>query len=80
MPTACLATIANDSPFCESRQTMKKLEDNLTSPDAMNAPLDEIERMLRAQAGEMLRAMMQTHLDQLRTVTSSPGAWGDGVE
>ena len=32
-------TIANDSSFCESRQNMKKLEDDLTSEDAMNAPL-----------------------------------------
>jgi hypothetical protein len=57
-------TIANDSPFCESRQNMKKLEDDLTSPEAMNAPLDEIERLLRTQGREMLRAMMQAHFDQ----------------
>ena len=55
--------IANDSPFCESRQSMKKLEDDLTGPEAMNAPLDEIERMLRTQGREMLRAMMQAHFD-----------------
>jgi hypothetical protein len=47
MPTAHAATIANDSPFCESRWNMKKLEDDLTSDDAMNAPLHEIERMMR---------------------------------
>ena len=64
MSSACIAMIANDSPFCESRQSMKKLEDDLTGPEAMNAPLDEIERMLRTQGREMLRAMMQTHFDQ----------------
>jgi len=41
---------------------MKKLEDDLTSEDAMNAPLHEVEQMLRTQGREMLRAMMQAHL------------------
>lgn len=82
MSNARLATtIANDSPFCESRQNMKKLEDDLTSPEAMNAPLDEIERLLRTQGREMLRAMMQAHFDQ-RAAQEHPvdvrGA--DGVE
>ncbi len=60
---------------------MKKLEDDLTSPEAMNAPLDEIERMLRTQGRELLRVMMQTHFDQ-RAAQERPvevqGA--DGVE
>lgn len=43
---------------------MKKLEDDLTSPEAMNAPLHEIERMMRAQSREMLQAMMQAHFDR----------------
>ncbi len=81
MSSARIATIANDRPFCESRQNMKKLEDDLTSPDAMNAPLDEIERMLRTQGREMLRVMMQTHFDE-RAAQERPvdvrGA--DGVE
>ncbi|TMQ02250.1 MAG: ISKra4 family transposase, partial [Deltaproteobacteria bacterium] len=64
MSTARAAAIANDSPFCESRQNMKKLEDDLTSEDAMNAPLHEVERMLRTQGREMLRAMMQAHFDR----------------
>jgi len=42
---------------------MKKLEDALSSEDAMNAPLHEIEQILEAQGREMLRAMMQTHFD-----------------
>jgi hypothetical protein len=81
MSSARIATIASDSPFCESRQNMKKLEDDLTSPEAMNAPLDEIERMLRTQGRELLRVMMQTHFDQ-RAAQERPvdvrGA--DGVE
>lgn len=64
MSTARVATIANDSPFCDSRQSMKKLEDDLIGSEAMNAPLDEIERMLRTQGREMLREMMQAHFDR----------------
>jgi hypothetical protein len=81
MSAARAATIANDSPFCESRRNMKKLEDDLTSEDAMNAPLHEVEQMLRTQGREMLRAMMQAHFDrrseQERTVEVR-GA--DGIE
>jgi len=36
----------------------------------MNAPLDEVERMLRTQGREMLRVMMQTHFDPRRGGTS----------
>ena len=42
---------------------MTKLEDDLSSSDAMNAPLHEVERMLQAQGRELLRAMMQAHFD-----------------
>ena len=38
---------------------MKKLEDDLTSEDAMNAPLHGIERMMRTQGREMLRASVE---------------------
>ena len=63
MATTSPARIANDSPFCESRQDMKKLEDELSSEAAMQAPLHEIERMLATHGREMLRAMMQAHFD-----------------
>jgi hypothetical protein len=63
MATTSTARIANDSPFCESRQDMKKLEDALSNETAMRAPLHEIERMVEAQGREMLRAMMQAHFD-----------------
>jgi hypothetical protein len=63
MATAHASTIAKDSPFCDSRQSMKKLEDALSSEDAMHAPLHEIERMLETQGREMLRALMQAHFD-----------------
>lgn len=66
MSTARVTTIANVSQFCESQQHMKKLEEDLSSNDAMNAPLHKIEQMMDVQAKEMLRAMMQTHFD-LRT-------------
>jgi hypothetical protein len=61
--TAQATRIASDSPFCESQQQMKKIEDDLTSASALNAPLHEIEQMLRTQGREMMRLMMQTHLD-----------------
>ena len=64
MATTSTARIVNDSPFCESRQNMKKLEDALISDEAMNAPLHEIEKMLRTEGREMLRAMMQAHFDR----------------
>lgn len=63
MSTARAVTIANDTPFCESRRGMKTLEDALSSEEAMHAPLHEIERLLEAQGREMLRAMMQAHFD-----------------
>lgn len=63
MSTARTATIANDSRFCESRQDMKKLEDELSSDASLRAPLHEIERLLETQGREMLRAMMQAHFD-----------------
>jgi len=63
MTLARAEPIANATPFCESRRDMKKLEDELSSNDAMHAPLHEIERMLEAKGREMLRAMMQAHFD-----------------
>lgn len=81
MTTARAATIANDSRFCESQRSMKKLEDDLTSPEAMNAPLHEIERMMRAQSRELMRTMMQAHFDQ-RAAQERPVAvrGSDGIE
>ncbi len=60
---------------------MKKLEDDLISPQAMNTPLHEIEDMMRTQSREMLRAMMQAHFDQ-RAAQERPVAvrGADGVE
>ena len=55
--TAATIRIANDSPFCESRRAMKKLEDDLTSPTAMHATMSEIEQLMRTQSREMLRAI-----------------------
>lgn len=64
MSTARASTIANAPRFCESRQGMKKLEDDLTSAEALAAPLYEIERMMRAQGRELMRSMMQAHFDE----------------
>jgi hypothetical protein len=64
MTTNVAIRIANDSPFCESRQSMKKLEDDLVSDEAMHAPLHEIERMMRTAGRELMREMMQAHFDR----------------
>lgn len=81
MSTNAAIRIANDSPFCESRDRMKKLEDALISEEAMDAPLHEIERMLRTGGRELMQAMMQAHFDrrsaQEREVTVRDA---DGVE
>ena len=55
--------IANDGPFCEARRKVKKIEDDLSSGDAMNMPLEQIERMLATGGRELLRSMMQAHFD-----------------
>ena len=52
MSIARSATIANDSRFCESRQNMKKLEDELSSEASLRAPLHDIERLLETQGRE----------------------------
>jgi len=76
-----LARIANDSPFCESRLSMKKLEDAVSSPEAMQMRSDEIERLVLKQGQDLLRAVLQSHFD-LRAAQERPveveGA--DGVE
>jgi hypothetical protein len=64
MTTNAAIRIANDSLFCESRQSMKKLEDDLISDEAMQAPLHEIERKMRAAGRELMREMMQAHFDR----------------
>lgn len=64
MTTTTAIRIANDSLFCESRQSVKKLEDDLINDEAMNAPLHEIERMMRTAGRELMREMMQAHFDR----------------
>jgi hypothetical protein len=61
MSTARTFAIANDSPFCESRHCMKKLEDLLTSEEALHAPSDQIERLVMRHGHELLREMIQAH-------------------
>ena len=63
MTTAHAHRIANDSPFCEARDLMKKLEDALTAPAAMHATHDAIERMVVTDGQKLLRALLQAHYD-----------------
>jgi len=64
MTTTKAIRIANDSPFCESRRSVRKLEDDLISDEAMHAPLHEIEQMMRTAGRELMREMMQAHFDR----------------
>jgi hypothetical protein len=81
MITTSPQPIANDSPFCESRRSMKKLEDAVSSPEAMQMTHDQIERMVVGQGHDLLRAVIQAHFD-LRAAQERPveveGA--DGIE
>lgn len=81
MTGAGTVSIAKGDPFCESRRDMKKLEDELSSGAALNAPLHEIERLLESQGRAMLRAMMQAHFD-LRSAQEREVAvrGADGIE
>ena len=63
MNAARILPIANDSLFCESRRLMGDLEDDLTDDDAMAATHDQIERLLADKGRELMRQMMQAHLD-----------------
>jgi hypothetical protein len=81
MSTSTARTIANDSPFCESRRLMGDLEDDLTNDDAMAATHDQIERMLAEKGRELLRAMMQAHYDaKAARERRVPVEGADGVE
>src|SRR5215510_7219040 len=55
--------IATESPFCEARELMKKLEDELTAPEALHATHDAIERMVVSEGQKLLRALLQAHYD-----------------
>lgn len=60
---------------------MKKIEDDLTSADAASAPLHGIEQMLRTQGNELMRLMMQTHLDHRAALEQRVEVRGaDGIE
>jgi len=63
MTRAAAATIANESVFCEAREKMKKVEDELSGAEAMNAPLHEVEQLLQTHGRELLRSLMQAHFE-----------------
>jgi hypothetical protein len=63
MITTNAQPIGNDSPFCESRQRMKKLEDAVSSADAMQMTHDQIERLVLGEGTDLLRALVQAHFE-----------------
>lgn len=55
--------IVNDSPFCEARAEMERIIDRLMSREALSMTLSEIERLVGAEGHELLRELMQAHVD-----------------
>jgi hypothetical protein len=79
MSTTNAKRIANDSPFCEARAEMERIIDRLMSREALSMTLSEIERLVGAEGHELLRELMQAHVDlraaqeQLVDVTGTDG-------
>lgn len=63
MNTTTAKRIANDSPFCEARAEMERIIDRLMSREALSMTLSEIERLVGAEGHELLRELMQAHVD-----------------
>ena len=55
--------IANDDPFWEAHARVDDLIKNLTSPELMRAPLGDIERLLAKDGTELIRGLLQAHVD-----------------
>jgi hypothetical protein len=63
MPAAAAAQMPNDDLFYEAHQIMKELEIDLVSPEALRAEHGDMERLIEAKTVEVMRAMLQAHLD-----------------
>lgn len=55
--------IASDSPFCEADAAMDRIKERLTSTEAMSMSLSEIERLVSTEGHEVLRELVQAHVD-----------------
>ncbi|MFQ5757978.1 MAG: ISKra4 family transposase [Acidiferrobacterales bacterium] len=63
-------TLAPEHPFCFAQEQFNQIVDLLSSPDALVMEHGDIEAMLKVEGFELLRRLMQDHLD-LRTVRES---------
>ena len=63
MSAARAYPIANESPFCEARAQMKKIEEALVGADAMHMTHDAIERLVVTESRELARRLLQAHYD-----------------
>jgi hypothetical protein len=63
MNTTTAKRIANDSPFCEADGAMDRTKDRLMSPEVMAMTLSEVERLVGAAGHELVRELMQAHVD-----------------
>src|SRR5262245_39242124 len=64
MTTNAAIRIANDSPFCESRRSMKKPRGRPDQRRGDARTVARIERMMRTAGRELRREMMQAHFDR----------------
>jgi hypothetical protein len=63
MSTTNVKRIANDSLFCEARAEMERIIDRLMSREVLSMTLSEVERLVGAEGNELLRELMQAHVD-----------------
>jgi len=63
MPATAAAQMPNDDLFYKAHQIMKELEVELVCPEALRAEHGEVERLIEAKTAEVMRAMLQAHLD-----------------
>lgn len=81
MRATTVEKIASDDLFCEADQVMDKIKKRLTATETLGLEHSDLERLLSADASELMRALLQAHLD-LRAAKERPvevlGA--DGVE
>jgi hypothetical protein len=81
MTRSSAETIASDSLFCEADEQMDRIKKRLLARETLGLEHSEIERLLQTEGNELIRMLLQSHLD-LRAMLEKPvdvvGA--DGVD
>lgn len=63
MNAALALSKSDDWMFQEAHGLMKDMEDELATPQALYADHSDIERLLEAEGSELMRSLLQRHLD-----------------